>query len=238
MSENLTYPGVNAHLNSFLQQPDGGWESFMAGHMVHIWHELDQLLPQQYYALAIYSLQSVEDYSDNEDDYLTAIGIYQLTSGKMPGELVTRIELLSPANKVGKGYAQYDVKRYQTLHSGVNLVELDYLHQTRPILPWIPSYPDAEENATPYYVLVSNPYPSFDEGQVSLYAVKIDEPLPRFMIPLAQEERIVLDLQAVYTSTIESVRIFQRMVDLTQPPVNLVAYQEQDQAWLQAILAQ
>lgn len=51
MSESSSpYLGVNAHLNSFLLQPDGGWEMFHAKHIVVIRQMLDGVLPPDYYA--------------------------------------------------------------------------------------------------------------------------------------------------------------------------------------------
>lgn len=54
------YPGVNAHLNSLLLQPDGGWESFHANWVIQVQHALDAVLPPNYYAMAEKSLQISE----------------------------------------------------------------------------------------------------------------------------------------------------------------------------------
>ena len=54
------YPGVNAHLNNFLLQPDGGWESFHAEWIVQLRNALDTILPRNYYAMAEKSLQISE----------------------------------------------------------------------------------------------------------------------------------------------------------------------------------
>jgi hypothetical protein len=51
------YPGVNAHLNSFLQQEGGGWESFHAEHIIDLRRVLAPALPEGYYAVAEKSLQ-------------------------------------------------------------------------------------------------------------------------------------------------------------------------------------
>jgi hypothetical protein len=51
------YPGVNAHLNSFLQLPGNGWESFHACHIEEIARALDALLPSNFYVLTEKSLQ-------------------------------------------------------------------------------------------------------------------------------------------------------------------------------------
>lgn len=50
-SERNLFPGVNPHLNSFLQQPGGGWESFHARHISDLASVLDATLPDGYYAV-------------------------------------------------------------------------------------------------------------------------------------------------------------------------------------------
>jgi len=54
------YKGINAHLNSMLQNTDGMWESFHAAQIVAWAQFLDQQLPDGYYALPEQSLQISE----------------------------------------------------------------------------------------------------------------------------------------------------------------------------------
>src|SRR5690606_4428866 len=56
---NTPYPGINAHLNNFLLQPDGGWEMFHAAHIIQLQQALDAVLPPNYYAAPEKSLQVV-----------------------------------------------------------------------------------------------------------------------------------------------------------------------------------
>jgi hypothetical protein len=190
------YPGVNPHLNSFLQSEGGGWESFHARHVIDIASALDNLLPDNYYAIAEKSLQISElgfgsesrrtrpdisifqrgelsvtpTYSsaatsptitlplayvlEDEDDYLTSVVIYEIEGGRFPGIPVTRIELLSPANKMPHAYyRQYLIKRLETLRGGLCLVEVDYLHETRPVITKLPDcrqYPAPNARRRPY----------------------------------------------------------------------------------------
>lgn len=51
------YPGINPHLNSRLQQPDGDWQSFHAYHIIHLADILNSTLPNAYYAKPEKSLQ-------------------------------------------------------------------------------------------------------------------------------------------------------------------------------------
>lgn len=275
---NSIYPGVDAHLNSFLLQPDGGWESFHANHVVDIQKQLDPALPDNYYAIAEKSLQigtlrypdgepvstrrTIPDVSVyqrssapitpsateampptlimpaltiDEDPELTAVNIYKMESGRYPGRLVTRIELMSPWNKPGRdGHDAYLARRRETRQSYVNIVEIDYIHSRRPVIPEIPSYPDRDPNAEPYHIAVTAIRP----GELRLYLVGVDGALPRFEVPLASDESSVLDLQAAYHKTLAGARVFSLLADYTQPPVNVDAYTEADQAKIRAIMDQ
>ncbi len=51
------YPGVNAHLNSFLQLDGGDWETFHTKHVNVMQEHLDSVLPSRYYTLIEKSLQ-------------------------------------------------------------------------------------------------------------------------------------------------------------------------------------
>lgn len=81
--------------------------------------------------------------SDEEDVELRAIALQTVAKDKSgERQLLAWIELLSPANKPGGShYAQYMERRKgHALASGCTLVEIDYLHQQAPIMPWLPHY--------------------------------------------------------------------------------------------------
>jgi hypothetical protein len=268
------YPRVNPHLNSFLLDEDGGWESFHASHIVDIARELDTQLPANYYAIAEKSLQIsaigleeeirhrtepdvtiyqrgktaasaaslmmptaptatlplAGEFQDDEEDLLTAVVIYRIESGKLPGNAVTRIELLSPANKpAGSYYRQYLAKRRETLRGGLCLVEIDYLHETRPISHLLPSYPDNHQTASPYIILVSDPRPTPQKGEIRTYPFGIDDTMPIVEIPLAQKENVLVDFGAIYNRTFESSRVFRLIVNYEQEPANFQHYNDADQ---------
>lgn len=266
--ESSPYPGINAHLNSALLRPGGGWEMFHAEQIIGIRQALDAILPPNYYAASEKSLQvtaiddaprrttpdislyrvrpgdaategkattptailPIDDTVNGDEPEPNAVNIYHLDTGDMPGTLVTRIELLSPANTPGGSHhTRYMQRRHETLHAHVTLVEIDYLHTTPPIVKSIPSYPAREPGATPYYVLVSHPQPTVTEGQMSLYAVAVDAPLPYLRVPLAVEDTVVLDLQTVYTRLVAGTRVFNLLAELSRPLVNPGAYSEADQ---------
>jgi hypothetical protein len=267
------YPGVNAHLNSFLQTKGGGWESFHSQHVTAIAWELNKHLPLNYTASPERSLQSTQmdwfapksqeikpdigiyqtglsgdnpsaapvatppsamfplvEVLNDPEDYMMSVAIYKIESGKLPGKIVTRIELLSRSNKPGEtSYKGYMAKRADTLSSGISLIEIDYLHESRPVIPHVPSYIQRESNSHPYYVIVNDTYPSPEEGYFKVYGFGVDDPLPIVPIPLAGEERINFDLSLPYNLTFESDRTLQLVVDYLQEPENIETYTPADQ---------
>lgn len=237
------YPGINAHLNSSLQQRGGGWEVFHTRHINDIQEALDQVLPPNYYAAAEKSLQvtlygdeDTSSYVTLEEETINSVVIYQHT-GTIPGMPVTRIELLSPANKPGgSDYRDYLARRVRVLESGVALVEIDYLHEQRPLLPQFPSYRDDDQGAFPYLILVSVPRPSMMEGRADLYEFGVESRLPKVSIPLAGDEAVTLDFQPIYNRAFAAARIFSILVDYAQNPVNFDRYSPADRVKISALL--
>jgi Protein of unknown function (DUF4058) len=217
------YRGINAHLHSLLQSEGGGWESFHNAHITNLTEAIDLLLPEGYYVLNEKSLQL-------EDDPLPSVVIFQMEDDKTAIP-VTRIELLSPGNKPpGTHYLQYLVKRTETLESGINLVELDYLHETRSPIRVIPSYPDHEPDAYPYVILVSESRPMLAEAQMAVYGFFVDELIPTVTIPLAGQDTITIDFGVVYNVTFSRNRYYGTVaVDYGVLPVRFDSYSETDQ---------
>jgi len=120
-------------------------------------------------------------------------------------ELVTVIELLSPANKrVGAdGRHEYLRKREQILQSAVHLVEIDLLLKGER-LPTVEPLPEGD-----YYAFVSR---SEYRPAVEVYHWRRDEPMPTIPIPLLRKDgEVYLDLQAVYEQTYERARYEARL---------------------------
>jgi hypothetical protein len=122
-------------------------------------------------------------------------------------ELVTVIELLSPANKRAgaDGRREYLRKREQILQSAVHLVEIDLLLKGER-LPTVEPLPEAD-----YYAFVSR---SEYRPAVEVYYWRRDERMPTIPIPLLREDGAVsLDLQAVYEETYARARYDARLAD-------------------------
>lgn len=101
-------------------------------------------------------------------------------------ELITVIELLSPANKrPGPDREQYLAKRNQIAASSVNFVEIDLL-RGGPRLP-IGGLPPCD-----YYALVS---PPSQRPRVGLWPIQLRDPLPPIPIPLSAGASAELNLQ-------------------------------------------
>jgi len=161
---------------------------------------------------------------------MNAVVIYELVDGKAPGKPVTRIELLSPGNKPGGSHhVQYLSKRQETLESGLSLVELDYLHESNPVLMQLPNYSKGEADSYPYYILISTP----NDGRMRAYGTGVMDVLPKLAIPLKQNESVLLDFNKIYQSTFSSRRFFSMLADYEQLPINFHKYHEADQEAIQ-----
>jgi hypothetical protein len=282
MREN-PYPGVNTHLNSFLQQDGGGWESFHAVMIMALFDLLDAALPPHYYALAEKSLQlsaltldtnvqrnrpdvtvfrssfftpgtpkspgiiaapfavlPLDLPSPVEEGVVRAIVIYHTHSSHTPGMPVTRLEVLSPANKPNGSYHhRYLENRRDVFRSGVNLVELDLLHQQRPIIDTIPAYGHDPEKSYPSLILVSIPFAENHDGYTEAYGTRILEPLPKINIPLQQPEIVPLDFNEVYQTSFRRFGRFAALtLDYADDPPNFDQYTPQDQKAISDFLEQ
>ncbi len=128
-----------------------------------------------------------------------------LPQGKL-GNIVTRIELLSPSNKPGGScYTSYAVKRTEAVDTGVPLVEIDYLHESPSPVLQLPVYPSAAK-AYPYSIVVSDPRPNWSEGKVRVYGFGLPDAIRAFPLPLANDESLAFDLNPVYQHTFRAGR--------------------------------
>jgi Protein of unknown function (DUF4058) len=105
-------------------------------------------------------------------------------------EVVTVIEVLSPANKRrGEGREKYDNKRNKIFDSSTHLVEIDLLRGGEPL----PVFGDSHNSDCRILVSRSNQRPIAD-----LYLFNIPDTIPAFSLPLRPEDvEPVLDLQVL-----------------------------------------
>jgi hypothetical protein len=163
------------------------------------------------------------------DRMLPSVIIHRVEDHSLHGEVVTRLELLSPSNKPGGSkYTSYLENRVMALKSGSSLVEIDYFHQTpTPLLALmeLPSYP--HKDAYPYHIGVN--IPQENKIHVQLYGFGVVDPLPSLNIPLAGDEVLPFDFNAVYQYTFRAGR-WGTYLDYEQPLAEdtLLTYRQED----------
>jgi len=134
-------------------------------------------------------------------------------------EIVTVLELLSPANKrPGPDRESYLAKRSELLSGSAHVVELDLL-RGGPRLP-LEALPECE-----YYALVSRVE---ERPQAGVWPIRLREPLPKLPVPLRRPDPdALLDLQAILHRIYDAARyhryIYQHPL---QPPIS-----SSDAAW-------
>jgi hypothetical protein len=139
-------------------------------------------------------------------------------------EVITVVELLSPANKYsGPDREQYLIKRRQLLLSRAHLVEIDLL-RGGPRMP-LPDFPECD-----YCAVLSRVE---DRPMGHLYHWRLREPFPLLPIPLrAPHPSATLDLKAVLDRVYDATQ-YQAYVYQGQPEPQLSAA---DLVWAEAYL--
>ncbi len=167
----------------------------------------------------------VETFRIDLDAYLDTVVVTLIDDGTV----VLRFELLSATNKPGgSGDLQYEIKRANTLKSGVRLVEIDYLHETPSPIRGIPMYPH-QPGSHPYRITVSDPSPTFEKGKAHTHAFGVDVAIPELTLPLAGDDVVQVDFGAVYNLTYSSLGIYSRRVDYSMLPQRFETYSPIDQ---------
>lgn len=142
-------------------------------------------------------------------------------------QVVTAIELLSPANKRrGKGRDVYEAKRAAILSSASHFIEIDLLRSQSPFTII------GASRVGDYYVLVSR---ASHRPQAQFYAFTLRESMPEFLLPLkAPDEAIAVDLQSLFQEVCEQAS-YDLRIDYTQP-VPAPALADESQAWAESLI--
>jgi hypothetical protein len=144
--------------------------------------------------------------------------------------LVTAIELLSPANKQGRGLEQYRQKRERVLLSDCHLLELDLLRRGQR-----PGWEVAEPPLEAAYVCLVNRARADELRMSEIWPLALAAPLPTLPIPLLPPDPdVLLDLGAALRAIYVRAR-YERRIDYraAPPPPELAP---DDAAWLDAHL--
>jgi hypothetical protein len=144
--------------------------------------------------------------------------------------VVTAIEVLSPDNKAhGEGRRSYLQKRRELWRGGANVIEIDLLRAGRPTV----NVTDGQRITLQpwhYLIAVSRRQPRRRE----VYAVPLQQRLPRLAVPLAPEDRdVTLDLQAAFTRCYDEGPYPELLRYHEPPPGRLTA---DESAWCATVL--
>ena len=139
--------------------------------------------------------------------------------------VITTLEILSPANKVGReGRSQYEDKRLKVLGSLTNLVEIDLLRLGEPL-------PMRASQQNDCRIVVSR-YHQRPHADVYLFSVR--QPIPDIPIPLQPgEAEPVLRLNQLLHDLYDQGG-YDLMIDYQQPPSP--PFSESDRAWACGLL--
>lgn len=161
--------------------------------------------------------------------------VYQ--QGEVGLRPVTRVEVMSPSNKPsGIHAANYLAHRDETLLAGINLVEVDLLHERRSPIKLVRSYPKREERSAPYVILVTDPHPNIHAGQTAILYFHVDDPLPDVRLPLLDDDGVVVSLRKVYSRTFAANPYCgMYLVDYARLPVRFETYAQHDQDRIRSV---
>ncbi|MCU0545106.1 MAG: DUF4058 family protein [Oscillatoriaceae cyanobacterium Prado104] len=145
----------------------------------------------------------------------------------LTGTVITSIELLSPKNKrAGDGREAYTRKRQRILTSATHLVEIDFLRGGKP-MPM-----EGVNQLKDYRILVS---PSNFRPHAQLYTFKVQDPIPKFELPLkAGDSSVTIDLKPILDGVYDRGG-YQIRIDYNQPLIPVLS--KEQAAWLKRLLA-
>jgi hypothetical protein len=140
--------------------------------------------------------------------------------------LVTAIEVLSPANKAGHGFGEYQLKRQALLRQNANLVEIDLLLGGRRLEP------SGRMPTGDYFAVVSR---ADRPSERDVFGWPVRRPLPKIPVPLrAPSPDVVLDLSRAVATAYDRGGYGRRLRYEAKPPA---ALREEDAKWAHEIAA-
>ena len=143
------------------------------------------------------------------------------------GEVITVIEILSPANKArGKGNDLYRLKQDEVLNSQTHLVEIDLLSQG---LHTIALPIGNVSNLPPHRYLICTNRAS-NRNSFELYPIPLNQRLPHCRLPLKDDDAdVVLDLPTIFNRCYDNGG-YSDVIDYSQPPI--VPLSPEEQTWI------
>jgi hypothetical protein len=208
------FPGMDPYIEA-----SGSWNNFHRTFVAECARQLNQLLPRNY-AARIESRPQVEALPQDihwlDRPIETLIHIQRFPERG----LVTALEVLTPAQKSGKGRERYLATRLNCLEQQMNLVEIDLLLAGERVPIGAP-LPEGH-----FYALVTR---SSKPRQCEVFGWSVRDAMPTIAIPLHTEEGDApLDLKAAFDRTYDGGR-FHMLVHYSAPlPPELT---EADREW-------
>ncbi len=146
------------------------------------------------------------------------------------GEVVTLIEVLSPANKVGNEREKYIRKQSELLQTNVNFIEIDLIGYGRSTV-LARQYNITEPENWRYIVNVSR---AEQRVKLEVYAFSLKQRLPRISVPLRHPDKdVVLDLPSIFRRCYE-IGGYDLIVDYHEPPETTLS--EEETKWVKQLL--
>jgi hypothetical protein len=147
--------------------------------------------------------------------------------------VITAIEMLSPANKIGlAGRKAYRRKQRDLIEGGVSLVEIDLCRDGDYVL-YPPEWRLPADCRGPYRISVVR---AGQTDQAEVYRASLRSPLPTIRVPLRQSDAdVALDLQSLLAQCYENGR-YARSIDYRLEPVPPL--QDEDRTWANGLLTE
>lgn len=140
-------------------------------------------------------------------------------------QLITAIEIISPANKREPGLTDYQRKRQRLYQTGVHLLEIDLIRRgARPTnLPQAPQ--------TSYLVTLTRSH----NRMIELWPICLQDPLPMLPVPLsAPDVDVPLELDEIL-ATIYDEAAYDLSIDYSASPPP-PEFSVEDAAWMRSVL--
>jgi hypothetical protein len=207
------FPGMNPYLES-----DHLWPTFHHALVTELNRSLAPQLSNRYrsdigvrgYTVTDSPAPPVEQQSRHEE--------YIEVCEQDHGQLVTLLDIVSPANKTtGSGRQAYLETRRAAREAGANVVEIDLVLQGKAL-------PDYDRKGLPdwdYAVTVTR---STHRDRFEIYTATLQKRLPRFRLPLSKNDRdVVLDLTSAFSRTFEDGGFADRIDYDHGPPAEVIS---------------
>lgn len=214
------FPGMDP----YLEAPDL-WEDVHVSLMTRIRAQLTHRLPEGFRARVEKWVRPVLVQAWQQESLQRFIEIVAI--GK-PDRIITVIEILSHANKVGRGQEAYQHKQQLLVQSGTSLLEIDLLRAgsytvAAPLTEEIPPLP--------YRVSLHR---AGQLEQFEVWPISLRTPLPEVRIPLTPDRPdIYLDLQEALNEAYDEGN-YAAEIDYTRPPTPALA--PHDMSWMESLL--